>query len=115
MAKVVVTNIKGSSFLIETDDTVEIPMSFNSGNNSNKSSDFVEVSNIDAISEELNGVKRLIANCCNSLHEAFMSIPEPSKCSIEFGVKLTGELGIPMVTKSTGEANFKVSIEWQKK
>lgn len=35
----------------------------------------------------------------------------PSKVNVEFGTKVTGEANLA-VAKSTGEANFKVSIEW---
>lgn len=35
----------------------------------------------------------------------------PKKVNVEFGIKVTGEANLA-VAKSSGEANFKVSIEW---
>ncbi|MGW3471745.1 CU044_2847 family protein [Saccharopolyspora sp. NPDC000995] len=35
----------------------------------------------------------------------------PSKISVQFGIKVTGEANLA-VAKSTGEANFNVSVEW---
>jgi len=36
----------------------------------------------------------------------------PSKVSLEFGIGVGGEAGIPFVAKGTVQAQFKVSIEW---
>jgi hypothetical protein len=38
---------------------------------------------------------------------------KPASCSIQFGVDVGGEAGIPLVTKGTVGANFSVTIEWQ--
>ncbi|MEV5538808.1 CU044_2847 family protein [Saccharopolyspora shandongensis] len=35
----------------------------------------------------------------------------PSKVNVQFGIKVTGEASLA-VAKSSGEANFNVSIEW---
>jgi hypothetical protein len=37
---------------------------------------------------------------------------KPSELSLEFGVSLGGELGVPFVTKGTGEATFTVTATW---
>ena len=37
----------------------------------------------------------------------------PEKVTLEFGVQLGGEAGVPFVTKGTAQANVKVSIEWK--
>jgi Trypsin-co-occurring domain 1 len=36
----------------------------------------------------------------------------PQKFSVEFGVEVGGEAGIPFVTKGTAKASFTVSLEW---
>ncbi|WP_344924361.1 CU044_2847 family protein [Saccharopolyspora gregorii] len=38
----------------------------------------------------------------------------PSKIKVQFGVKLTGEANLA-VAKSSGEANFTVTLEWEPK
>lgn len=34
-----------------------------------------------------------------------------SKVSLEFGLKIGGEAGIPYITKGTGESNLKITVE----
>jgi hypothetical protein len=36
----------------------------------------------------------------------------PSKVTLEFGIQVGGETGIPFVTKGTTQANVKVTVEW---
>lgn len=38
----------------------------------------------------------------------------PGEVEIEFGVELGGSAGIPMITKTEGKANFKVTLKWSK-
>jgi hypothetical protein len=38
----------------------------------------------------------------------------PDTFSLEFGVEVGGEAGIPFITKGTAAANFTVSLEWSK-
>lgn len=39
----------------------------------------------------------------------------PGEIELEFGIELGGELGIPMVTKGSAKANFKVTLKWKDK
>ena len=36
----------------------------------------------------------------------------PSKVTMEFGIQVGGETGVPFVTKGTAQANVKITIEW---
>jgi hypothetical protein len=38
---------------------------------------------------------------------------KPAELSVEFGISLGGELGVPFVTKGTGEATFTVTATWK--
>ncbi len=38
----------------------------------------------------------------------------PSEFQLEFGVNASGEAGLPLVTKGTLAANFKVTLTWKK-
>ena len=38
---------------------------------------------------------------------------KPKGCSLEFGINVGGEAGIPFITKGTIAANFKVTITWE--
>ncbi|MFA5354262.1 MAG: CU044_2847 family protein [Thermodesulfovibrionales bacterium] len=44
--------------------------------------------------------------------KASTDIPAPEKVSLEFGLQLGGETGIPFIAKGTAQANVKVSLEW---
>ncbi len=41
-----------------------------------------------------------------------MSDSAPSKVTLEFGVQVGGETGIPFVTTGSAQANVKVTVEW---
>lgn len=61
---------------------------------------------------EFSEIQKLIVTCSKGLFDCFASIPKPKKVTAEFGVKLVGEAGVPALAKASGEANVKVSIEW---
>lgn len=39
-------------------------------------------------------------------------LPAPEKVTVEFGLQVGGEAGVPFVTKGTTQANVKVSLSW---
>lgn len=116
MPKAIAVQIEGQTLLIETDETVDIP----AGQLPEVVSErripegAREVVSIDDIRRNFGDVKDVIVACCNNLYGAVEKIPAPDKFAIEFGVKLAGETGVPMLTKASGEANFKVTVEWKK-
>lgn len=124
MSKAVVVSMGGQTLLVETDDTVEVParviVEAPAGADSGDGTDRPlpegarEVRVIEGIERSFADVKDVIVACCNNLHNAVNSIPRPEKFAIEFGVKLAGETGVPMLTKASGEANFKITVEWKK-
>jgi hypothetical protein len=116
MPRAVPVQIEGQTVLIETDENVTItarPVPQPGG------VEFVppgaeEVVSVDEIKRTFADVKDVIAACCNNLYSAMENIPTPEKFAVEFGVKLGGETGVPFLTKASGEANFKVTVEWKK-
>lgn len=69
----------------------------------------------EKVTQEFKTVKNLIVTCCNEVLSAINSTtPEPERVAVEFGIKFAGESGFPMLSKASGEANFKISIEWKK-
>jgi hypothetical protein len=105
------------SFLIETDDSVTVPADLQTA--SGRQLDGIPegmqpVVGLEKVEGNFADVKELIVICSNSLFESLPQLKNPKKLAIEFGIKLAGETGIPMLTKASGEANFKVSIEWEK-
>jgi len=118
MSKAIVVKSGAQAFLVETDDDVELPV-HQVPAPKDDSDIFIpkgaeEVVSIKDITKNLGDVKDVIVACCNDLYKAVASIPAPQKFAIEFGVKLAGEAGVPMLTKASGEANFKVTVEWTK-
>ncbi len=116
MPKAVVLRIGETAVLVETDDSIDLPLNLGlvttDRSRANRAGDFEEVVDFRGVERNFAEVKDLIVSCCTGLHEAIASIPSPDKVAIEFGIKLIGEAGVPMLTKATGESNFKISIEW---
>lgn len=40
-----------------------------------------------------------------------MAIANVDKVTLEFGIKVAGEAGVPYVTKGTAESNLKITVE----
>lgn len=124
MSKAVPVRMGEMTFLVETDNAVEMPTGLvveaSAREVSRLSPDerlpdgAQEVVSREEIEQKFADVKQVIISCCKSLHDAVASIPRPEKFAIEFGIKLAGEYGVPMLTKASGEANFKIMVEWKK-
>jgi len=56
----------------------------------------------------------LVTTCSNALIEAMEKLVQPDEASIEFGVKIAGEAGIPILTKLSSEGSIKVTVVWKK-
>lgn len=116
MSKAIVMKADGLSILVETDEAVELPAG--SAKPQRRSLPGVPgglepVANVGDLGRQFVEVQDLIVTCCASLYEGLRRLPQAEKVAIEFGVKLGGEAGLPMLTKASGEANFKVSVEWK--
>jgi hypothetical protein len=67
---------------------------------------------VDRLEEAADGIRAV----CVKLHEkAYGALADrkPKKFTIEFGVTLGGEAGVPLVTKGTASATFKVTATWE--
>ncbi|WP_437534909.1 CU044_2847 family protein [Sorangium sp. So ce726] len=56
-----------------------------------------------------------ISLACRSLYGKVvsgMNDIRPAEFTLEFGIKLAGEGGVPMLTKVSGEASIKVTAKW---
>lgn len=65
--------------------------------------------------EKLKEVGTAIADVCRTLQDQIQSAldkSKPSELTLEFGVKLAGEMGIPLVTKGSSEGTFQVTAKW---
>jgi hypothetical protein len=115
MPKAVKMKAGAVTFLAEIDESVEIPGQIITPEPLQGVPEGLQpVVDLARVERQFTEVRDLIVACCNGLFDAISSIPNPEKVAIEFGIKLAGEAGIPMLTKASGEANFKISIEWKK-
>jgi hypothetical protein len=116
VGKAILMDSGGVRFLVESDESVSIPAGAAPRTRATPKgvpAGMDAVASVGELAREFADVENLIVTCCNSLYEALSRLPHPEKVAVEFGVKLAGEAGVPMLTKASGEANFKVSVEWK--
>lgn len=71
---------------------------------------------IDGSKEHFQKIATVVEVAGQSFVERINQIAsKPTECSIEFGVNVGGEAGVPFITKGTVGANFKVTIKWATK
>ena len=120
MSKAIVVTAGEAKFLVETDPAVELPPLVPVSSSSTAPSrpgippGMEPVVDLKDLPRRFSEVRDLIVVCCNSLGEVLAQIEQPEKFGVELGIKFAGEAGVPMLTKSTAEANLKISIEWKK-
>ena len=69
-----------------------------------------------AVIDRIEEVADAITSVCRTIHtNAYRALAEtkPAEFSIEFGVTLAGEIGVPLVTKGEASASFKVTATWK--
>jgi hypothetical protein len=103
-----------STFLVEVDPDVKVPVLVGPAKGGVKGipKGMEPVSDVRAIGREFADIKDLIVTVCRGLHETIAAIPAPEAMEVEFGIKLGGEAGLPMITKASAEASFQVKIGW---
>jgi hypothetical protein len=66
--------------------------------------------------EKLQDLGDTIGSVCKTLQARIMSSFEkvrPDEVVLEFGVKLAGEAGLPLVTKGSVEGSIQVTVTWK--
>ena len=49
----------------------------------------------------------------NAVKEGMADLMTPESVTLEFGLQLGGEAGVPFIAKGTAQANVKVTVEWK--
>lgn len=114
--KAITMSIGASKFLIEIDEAVHLPPALplvGPTVQRDVPMTLQPVANLMNIEREFAGVQELLVACCRGLHESIEKIPTPESVVVDFGIKLAGETGFPMISKASGEANFAVTITWK--
>lgn len=63
---------------------------------------------------DFDDIVELVATCSTAFLDAMERLVSPDEASIEFGVKVAGELGVPILTKVSSEGTIKVTVKWKK-
>jgi hypothetical protein len=99
----------GQIFFVEvSDETVEPVESGGGGAIAN-------ASKATATVNKLKEVGTAIAEVCRAIKDEVqpaLGESKPSELTLQFGVKLVGEMGIPFVTKGSSEGSFQVTAKW---
>ena len=68
---------------------------------------------IDLSPEHFDNIAKAIKSASTGFEQKLAELPsQPKEYTIEFGVSLGGNAGIPFIAKGTVGANFKVAIKW---
>jgi len=113
--KTVVVESEGGKVLFETDLTIEVPGSMipeTARPSFGMRPDQVPIGIVEDVQRQFEDIEGVIVQCAKSVDRLVNHIA-PDEISVEFGVTLGGEAGIPLVTKGTASANFKISIKWK--
>ena len=102
--------VAGEVILFETDDALSVPMEPHSDDDG----ELKTVAGVEDIRNHFDKIKKAISVLATGIHDAIEGIPKASKVQVEFGIKLAGESGVPLLTKASGEASLKVQVEWTK-
>jgi len=65
--------------------------------------------------EDFDKIGAAIAEVCSRIQDKFLSSvgkSKPTELNLEFGVKLAGEAGVPLLTKGSVEGTFQVKAKW---
>jgi NTP-dependent ternary system trypsin peptidase co-occuring protein len=72
------------------------------------------VADLGDVATRFERLKDVVTQIGKDFAQSIEKIPSPTKAKIEFGITLSGEGGMPMITKTKGEASIRIVIEWSK-
>jgi hypothetical protein len=70
----------------------------------------------DGVVEKVADLRDQITSTCVAVYQSMRSASaavKPDEVSVEFGVKLGGEAGVPFVAKGTAEASLSITLTWK--
>ncbi|MDB5679164.1 CU044_2847 family protein [Sphingomonas bacterium] len=69
---------------------------------------------VEATQQTLQNVVGVVKDSCEAFIQKIEGLPsKPKELALEFGVDVSGEAGIPFVTKGSIGANFKITLTWK--
>lgn len=109
MKAIKVTTEGGRNILVEVSDPID-PIVGNGGGGGRIAG------GVEAHVRKLEELGVTIADVCKTLQGQVLASLKgagPQELTLEFGVKLAGELGLPLVTKGSAEGTFQVTAKWE--
>ena len=108
MTAILVKTAEGRTVIIETGDDPKIITAAGGGGTTANAA--------EKVLDRLKDVGDTIADVCKSVQIQVMETlkaTRPTELTLEFGVKLAGEAGVPLVTKGSVEGTFQVTATWK--
>lgn len=102
----------GTIIMIETTEEVSAP-SVKVGKPASEEEVLVSKGGMDKAIQQFKAIEGTIRGYTTYTLNAFKNIATANvdKVTLEFGIKVGGEAGIPYVTKGTAESNLKITVE----
>lgn len=99
---------------IEASETVDVPAT--SSNEKGLVSYGDTPANVEKIKENFDRLKSTLTHYTLSTIDAFKKVSNTDianidKVTLKFGIKISGEAGIPYITKGTAESNLEITVE----
>jgi|SRR5882724_833064 len=108
MSLVTIKGKDGQDILIEVDDSVEAFTVAKGLDMSEKVNEYLH---------DLNDAGKYIMDVCSVIQQKYLAVADemrPDEMTVEFGIKFSGEAGVPYLTKVALEAAIKVTAKWEK-
>ena len=66
------------------------------------------------VADKVKELRGTIAGVCSYVKSAFAEANHPDELTVKFGIKLAGEVGVPLVSRGTGEASILIEATWKR-
>lgn len=104
--------VKIDGFLVEIFDS-ELVVRGDKGNNKLLPGDKLAGGIKEEILKKAISIRELISTVCNLVRGSFEKLTPPDELTLEFGIKIVGESGIPVVAKTKLESNISIKATWK--
>ncbi len=100
-----------TTIYIESSEDIEIPKDLQNTDDEEESLRPRGIT--DEVAKQFKSIRQTIRSYTSHTLDAFKAIASANvdKVTMEFGIKVGGEAGIPYVTKGTAESNLKITVE----
>lgn len=105
----------GTTIYIESSDDARMPTASNPqrGNTRGGNEALIAKGGMETLTKNFESLESTIRTYTKYTLNAFkeVAVANVEKVTLEFGVKVSGEAGIPYITKGTAESNLKITVQ----